>query len=93
MADDLYWGGDGHCALLSLRVDTLHMADDPDHNPTGTEPPSYLQSFITKRREDGGWLCLHRIPLEICHICTAMLDRRYEILYRRRGPETSDASS
>ena len=68
------------------------MPDDPDHNPAGVEPPGYLQSFITKRRDDGGWLCLHRIPLEICKTCTTMLDRRYEILYSRRGTEANDAS-
>lgn len=57
------------------------------------QPPAYLASYVIGRRADGGWLCIHGAPLEICSTCCPILDRRYEMMMSKKQQEASGESS
>jgi len=39
--------------------------------------PDYFCDLVAELRTDGGFLCVHQQPLELCKVCIMRMDCRY----------------
>ena len=53
-------------------------APEPGAKPATDSRQDYWRDLVVAPRSDGGWLCVHQQPLELCPVCIFLMDRRYE---------------